>query len=135
MQNLLASTTVSVSELKKNPSAVLAESGGEPVAVLNHNKVMGYMVPAELFESILERLEEDKSHFAILEANGGSTVWGRKGILSLANTIVNLEEGARLQAIAETLGGSKTYGPGVLEQQWKMSGLWTAEDEVNIAAQ
>ena len=84
---------------------------------------------------ILERLEEDKSHFAILEANGGSTVWGRKGILSLANTIVNLEEGARLQAIAETLGGSRTYGPGVLEQQWKMSGLWTAEDEVNIAAQ
>ena len=58
MQNLLASTAVSVSELKKNPSAVLAESGGEPVAVLNHNKVMGYMVPAELFESILERLED-----------------------------------------------------------------------------
>ncbi|GGZ28410.1 class II aldolase/adducin family protein [Asticcacaulis endophyticus] len=84
---------------------------------------------------ILERLEEDNSHFAILEANGGSTVWGRKGILALANTIVNLEEGARLQAIAETLGGSKLYGPGVLEQQWKMSGLWRPEDEVAVAAE
>ncbi|MEB6589135.1 MULTISPECIES: type II toxin-antitoxin system prevent-host-death family antitoxin [Pseudomonas] len=58
MQNVLASIAVSVSELKKNPSAVLGSADGEPVAVLNHNRVMGYMVPAELFESMLERLED-----------------------------------------------------------------------------
>lgn len=58
MQNVLASTAVSVSDLKKNPTAVLNNADGEPVAVLNHNRVMGYMVPAELFESILERLED-----------------------------------------------------------------------------
>ncbi|WP_341351978.1 type II toxin-antitoxin system Phd/YefM family antitoxin [Stutzerimonas kirkiae] len=31
---------------------------GMPVAVLNHNRVMGYMVPAELYESMMERLED-----------------------------------------------------------------------------
>jgi antitoxin StbD len=31
---------------------------GSPVAVLNHNRVMGYMVPAELFEAMLERLDD-----------------------------------------------------------------------------
>lgn len=58
MQSVLSSTAISVSELKKNPTAVLNEADGEPVAVLNHNRVVGYMVPAELFESIMERLED-----------------------------------------------------------------------------
>ncbi len=58
MQNLLAATAISVSELKRNPSAVLNASAGEPVAVLNHNRVMGYMVPAAWFESLVERLED-----------------------------------------------------------------------------
>jgi len=50
--------TVSVSELKKNPSAVMAGAAGMPVAVLNHNRVMGYMVPAKLYESMMKRLED-----------------------------------------------------------------------------
>jgi len=58
MQNILADVAVSVSELKKNPSGVLAGAAGMPVAVLNHNRVMGYMVPAELYESMIERLED-----------------------------------------------------------------------------
>ncbi|MNH42734.1 putative antitoxin of the YafO-YafN toxin-antitoxin system [compost metagenome] len=29
-----------------------------PVAVLNHNRVMGYMVPAKLYESMMKRLED-----------------------------------------------------------------------------
>lgn len=46
MQNILADVAVSVSELKKNPSAVLSGANGLPLAVLNHNRVMDYMVPA-----------------------------------------------------------------------------------------
>lgn len=49
MQSVLAEVAVSVSELKKNPSGVMAGAGGLPVAVLNHNRVMGYMVPADLY--------------------------------------------------------------------------------------
>jgi antitoxin StbD len=57
MQNFLADVAVSVSELKKNPSAVLKGAHGLPVAVLNHNRVMGYMVPTEVFEA-MERLDD-----------------------------------------------------------------------------
>lgn len=58
MQSVLADMAVSVSELKKNPSAVLSCANGSPVAVLNHNRVMGYMVPAEVFEAMMERLDD-----------------------------------------------------------------------------
>lgn len=58
MQNVLADMAVSVSELKKNPSAVLSGAHGGPVAVLNHNRVMGYMVPADVFEAMMERLDD-----------------------------------------------------------------------------
>jgi len=84
---------------------------------------------------ILEVLSRDPEVPAILEANGGSTAWGRKGLLALASYIVLLEEGARFQALAETLGGSKDYGPGVLEQQWKMSGLLKPDETLAVAAE
>ena len=58
MQNILADVAVSVSELKKNPSAVLSGANGLPVAVLNHNRVMGYMAPANVYEAMVERLDE-----------------------------------------------------------------------------
>lgn len=58
MQNVLADMAVSVSELKKNPSAVLSGAGGATVAVLNHNRVMGYMVPADVYEAMIERLDD-----------------------------------------------------------------------------
>ncbi|RON05347.1 antitoxin [Pseudomonas brassicacearum] len=58
MQRVLADKAVSVSELKKNPSAALNGAYGGPVAVLCRNRVMGYMVPAEVFESMVERLDD-----------------------------------------------------------------------------
>jgi hypothetical protein len=72
---------------------------------------------------IVEALNAEPTLPAILEANGGATAFGARGLLTLAETIVLLEEGARMQAIAEGLGGAREYGPGVLEQQWKRTGL------------
>lgn len=72
---------------------------------------------------IVDRLNEEPTLPAILEANGGATAFGTRGLTKLAETVLLLEEGARFQAIAETLGGAKNYGPGVLEQQWKRTGL------------
>jgi antitoxin StbD len=59
MQRVEANIAISVSDLKKNPSAVFVMSAGAPVAVLNHNRVMGYMVPAALYEAMMERLDDD----------------------------------------------------------------------------
>lgn len=58
MQAVLADSAVSVSELKRNPSQVVREAGMAPVAVLNHNQVMAYMVPAKVWEALMERLDD-----------------------------------------------------------------------------
>ncbi|KPF72089.1 antitoxin [Bosea sp. AAP35] len=58
MQRVEAEYAVSVSTLKKSPSAVIDDAKGMPVAVLNHNRVMAYMVPADTYEAMLERLDD-----------------------------------------------------------------------------
>ena len=50
-------------------------------------------------------------------------MWGKNGLLATAEYIQIIEEGAQFQILAQALGGSQQFGPGVLEQQWKMSGL------------
>lgn len=72
---------------------------------------------------ILDEIGKNPHATAILEANGGSTVWGKQGLLKTAEFILLLEEGARIQIAAEAVGGSRDFGPGVLLQQWKMSKL------------
>lgn len=73
---------------------------------------------------IIEKVNQNPHTFAILEANGGSTVWGKGGIRELTDTIILLEETARLQLLAEAVGGSRNYGAGALRQNWKMTGLF-----------
>ncbi|MFC7066205.1 prevent-host-death protein [Brucella rhizosphaerae] len=34
------------------------EAKGEAVAVLNHNRIMAYMVPADVYEAMLEQLDD-----------------------------------------------------------------------------
>jgi len=58
MQNVMADRAVSVSELKKNPSAVMSGAQGGAVAVLNHNRFMAYMVPTDVYEAMMERLDD-----------------------------------------------------------------------------
>ena len=58
MQRVEANVAVSVSDPKKSPSAVMEQAQGETVAVLNHNRIMAYMVPAEIYEEMLERLDD-----------------------------------------------------------------------------
>jgi len=72
---------------------------------------------------IVEKIQENPHTPAILEANGGATFWG-ESVLQASKLILLIEEGAYFQGLAELFGGSKEFGPGVLEQQWKMTGLW-----------
>lgn len=74
-------------------------------------------------EFIVQAIEANGHTPALLEANGGATFWG-ESILKSAKWILIFEEGAYFQTLAEAVGGGKDYGPGVLEQQWRMTGLW-----------
>ncbi len=58
MDRILASASVSISDLKKNPSRVIHDAEGAPVAILNHNKPSAYLVPAATFEAVMEQLED-----------------------------------------------------------------------------
>ncbi len=59
MEQVLATRSVSITELKRSPSAVLEQAGAEPVAVLNHNRPAAYLLSPEVYESMLERLNAD----------------------------------------------------------------------------
>lgn len=58
MEQILSDASVSVTELKRNPTAVIEGADGEPVAVLVHNKPSAYIVPAETYRRMVERLED-----------------------------------------------------------------------------
>ena len=58
MESVFASCSVSISELKKNPSALIEQSEGQPIAILNNNRPTAYLVPAETYEALLEKIED-----------------------------------------------------------------------------
>lgn len=55
---VFAETTASVSELKRNPMGTVAAGEGAPVAILNRNAPAFYCVPADIYEQMLERLDD-----------------------------------------------------------------------------
>ena len=62
MEKILTDFTVSMSEFKKNPAAVLRGAHSRPVAVLNHNKAAFYMVEPRLFEALMEEIGDQELH-------------------------------------------------------------------------
>ncbi len=67
MDAILAPSSVGISELKANPTAVLEASGDQPVAILNRNKPVGYLLTAAAWEKIQDLLE-DREILKIAEA-------------------------------------------------------------------
>lgn len=55
---ILADNSTSISELKKNPMAVVEQGDGFPVAVLNRNQPAFYCVPADAYEIMMDKLED-----------------------------------------------------------------------------
>lgn len=58
METILAERSVSITELKKNPGTVIEAAEDEAVAVLVHNKPSAYLIPAEAYRRLMERLED-----------------------------------------------------------------------------
>ncbi len=70
MEIIYSDATISMSEFKKNPAAVLRDAKSRPVAVLNHNKAAFYMVEPALFEAILDELADQDLHRTVLARMG-----------------------------------------------------------------
>ncbi|MEW9623419.1 type II toxin-antitoxin system Phd/YefM family antitoxin [Rhodanobacter geophilus] len=74
MEAILAGASISITELKRNPSAVIEAADGESVAVLVHNKPSAYLVPAETYRRLLERLEDLELAALVRERSGEKRV-------------------------------------------------------------
>ena len=74
MDRIYARASVSISDLKKNPSRIINEAEGAPVAVLNHNKPSAYLIPAEAFEALMEQIEDYNLSQLVRERENEPTV-------------------------------------------------------------
>ena len=55
---ILADVSAGISELKKNPMAVMEQGEGFPVAILNRNEPVFYAIPAVAYELLMDKLED-----------------------------------------------------------------------------
>jgi antitoxin StbD len=68
--------TVSVSRLKANPAAVVAEASQRPVAILSRNKAVAYVISPEIWDAACDAMEELRDIKLVQErlANPGETI-------------------------------------------------------------
>ena len=84
---ILADVAASITELKANPMKVASSAYGDPVAILNRNEPAFYCVPAEIYEKMMDRLEDLELLQQLLK-NWGEITMGlkkKKPILKLLN--------------------------------------------------
>jgi antitoxin StbD len=70
LTKIYADYAVSITELKKNPQALINNAHGEAIALLNRNKPTAYIIPAETYEKLME-LAEDLELGRIIEDRKG----------------------------------------------------------------
>lgn len=70
----LADASADISELKKNPMAVLEMGKGSPVAVLDRNKPVFYAVPVAAYEALMDKLEDLELAAVVLEREGDAEI-------------------------------------------------------------
>lgn len=58
MKALLADCSASISELRKNPIALLNKADGEAIEILKYNEPVAYLVPAQLYELLMDQLDD-----------------------------------------------------------------------------
>ncbi len=58
LESIHAGKTASITKFKKNPQALIDAAEGEPIALLNRNKIAAYIVPPEIYERLLEMAED-----------------------------------------------------------------------------
>lgn len=58
LQRIEAPLAVSITALKRKPSRVLEAVEEAPVAILDRNRVKAYLILAEAYEDMLDRIED-----------------------------------------------------------------------------
>lgn len=64
----MSDNTISISQLKMNPAAAIAQSMDYPLEVFSKGKSQAYLVGKKMFDSIVEYMEDIEDYRAIDEA-------------------------------------------------------------------
>jgi antitoxin StbD len=56
--NAYAKDKISLAELRSNPEGVIASATNAPVGIVTENGTSAYLVPAAVFEALLDALED-----------------------------------------------------------------------------
>jgi antitoxin StbD len=67
IQLVLAEQCVSISDLKKNPAAVVAAARDRQVAILSRNKPVAYVISPEVWEYLCDLVEDLKDEELVRE--------------------------------------------------------------------
>lgn len=73
-QTIFARNTVSMTDLRRNPSEVIDVANQSPVAILNHNRPTAYLISASAYEEMLEQLEDAALTKIVKARAGGKTI-------------------------------------------------------------
>ena len=73
-QTIFARNTVSMTDLRRNPSEVIDVANQSPVAILNHNRPTAYLISATAYEEMLEQLEDAALTKIVKARAGGQTI-------------------------------------------------------------
>ena len=74
-QTIHAKTTVSMTDLRRNPSKILDDANDMPVAILNHNRAEAYLLSAKAYEKLLDLLDDVSQKIKTIQSRrGGKTV-------------------------------------------------------------
>ena len=71
---IYAENTISITDLRRNPSRILEDAGNLPVAVLNHNKPAAYLLSAKAYEALLDQLDDAELVKIAKQRQGGKRI-------------------------------------------------------------
>lgn len=127
MHSVLSQNCVSVTELKRNYTQVLLQANNQPVAVLNHNRPEAYLLPAAMYEKLLDQLGDAQAAQLVRERLDGPALDRRLALAS--QTLTALESGqiSMMTESTEWVGADMTEGDDpefdieVFEQEFKQA--------------
>jgi len=67
MKSVLAKYSATISELKENPTGLLKNAGKNVIAIFKNNKPAAYLVPADIYEYLLEKFDDYELEHIIRE--------------------------------------------------------------------
>ncbi len=71
---LRTKNTVSMTDLRRNPSAVLHSAGNHAVQVLSHNRPAAYFLSARAYEALLEKVDDAALTKLVKQRKNGPSV-------------------------------------------------------------